>query len=95
MIVKEKVNLKGYITILFVFTALIIVTSSCKDKSNEVKLANPASVFCGENGGKTSIRIENYGDVGFCLFNDGTECEEWAYFRGECRPGQFKTTDYE
>ncbi|MGI9553924.1 MAG: DUF333 domain-containing protein, partial [Thermodesulfobacteriota bacterium] len=35
------------------------------------------------------------GDVGYCLFNDGTQCEEWAYFRGECRPGEFKTTDYE
>ena len=29
------------------------------------------------------------------LFPDGTECEEWAFFRGECEPGQFKTTDYE
>ena len=74
---------------------MIFVVSACKDKKNEVELRNPASVFCGENGGKTSMRIENYGDVGYCLFPDGTQCEEWAFFRGECRPGEFKTTDYE
>ena len=87
--------MRNFILTLFVFSVLIIGTAACKDKSNEVELRNPASVFCGENGGKTSIRIENYGDVGFCLFPDGTECEEWAFFRGECEPGQFKTTDYE
>lgn len=87
--------MKNFLTILFIFSFLLITVSACKDKSNEVKLRNPASVFCGENGGKTSIRIEKYGDVGFCLFNDGTECEEWAFFRGECQPGKFKTTDYE
>ena len=83
--------------ISFILFSFIVVTGivSCKDKKDEVKLANPASVFCAENGGKTSIRIENYGDVGYCLFDDGTQCEEWAYFRGECQPGQFKTTDYE
>ena len=80
------------IALLFFVVAGI---SSCKQNKDEVKLANPASVFCAENGGKTSIRIENYGDVRYCLFDDGTQCEEWAYFRGECRPGQFKTTDYE
>ncbi len=87
--------MKNYFALLFIVSALFLIVSACKDKSNEVQLKNPASVFCGENGGKTSIRIENYGDVGFCLFTDGTECEEWAFFRGECRPGQFKTTDYE
>ena len=20
-----------------------------------------------------------------CVFDDGSECEEWAYFRGECK----------
>ena len=87
--------MKNYFALLFVISVLLLTATGCKDKSNEVELRNPASVFCGENGGKTSIRIENYGDVGYCLFPDGTECEEWAYFRGECQPGQFKTTDYE
>ncbi|MGI9534272.1 MAG: putative hemolysin [Thermodesulfobacteriota bacterium] len=83
--------------LILILLLIFVITgfNSCKQKKDEVKLANPASVFCAENGGKTSIRIENYGDVGYCLFNDGTQCEEWAYFRGECRSGEFKTTDYE
>ena len=24
---------------------------------------------------------------GYCIFPDGSECEEWAFFRGECVPG--------
>jgi hypothetical protein len=26
--------------------------------------------------------------VGYCHFPDGSECEEWALMRGECKPGQ-------
>ena len=26
------------------------------------------------------------GTIGYCIFPDGSECEEWAYFRGECDP---------
>ncbi|MBN1138650.1 MAG: DUF333 domain-containing protein, partial [Anaerolineae bacterium] len=25
--------------------------------------------------------------TGYCVFPDGTECEEWAFQRGECMPG--------
>lgn len=51
-------------------------------------LANPASVFCADNGGALEIRNEANGQVGYCIFADGSECEEWAYMRGECSPGQ-------
>ncbi len=44
------------------------------------QVANPASVFCIENGGTLDI-IEN---IGMCNLPDGTECEEWEYFRGTC-----------
>jgi WD40 repeat protein len=27
------------------------------------------------------------GVAGVCIFPDGSECDEWAYFRGECKPG--------
>jgi len=49
------------------------------------QLANPASVYCQQQGGKLEIRTDaNGGQIGYCLFADGKECEEWAYFRGEC-----------
>ncbi len=51
-------------------------------------LPNPASVFCEQNGGKLDLRTDSSGGVaGICVFPDGSECDEWAYFRSECKPG--------
>jgi putative hemolysin len=47
-------------------------------------MANPASVYCVDQGYKLEIRDEANGQVGYCIFPDGSECEEWAYYRGEC-----------
>ena len=53
--------------------------------TNNSKIANPASVFCIEKGGKLEIRTASDGSQsGYCIFSSGKECEEWAYFRGEC-----------
>ncbi|MEF3273637.1 MAG: DUF333 domain-containing protein [Chloroflexus sp.] len=54
-----------------------------------IGLANPAATYCIEQGGRFEIQspIEG-GQVGVCLFADGSLCEEWAFFRGECQPGQ-------
>lgn len=46
-------------------------------------LANPASVNCVNNGNKL-VMIQN---TGICVFQDGSYCEEWAYFRGKCQQG--------
>jgi len=52
-----------------------------------VGLANPASVHCEEQGGNLDIRTDaDGGQYGVCVFADGSECEEWAFFRGECEP---------
>ncbi len=56
---------------------------------NTVSLANPASVYCQEQGGELDIRTDEEGNqVGICVFDDGSECEEWAFYRGECQPSQ-------
>mmetsp|Transcript_25782 Transcript_25782/g.48039 ORF Transcript_25782/g.48039 Transcript_25782/m.48039 type:complete len:254 (-) Transcript_25782:87-848(-) len=61
-----------------------------------VGMVNPASKHCAEKGGKTEGRTkeEGAGEGGgtakpyhVCVFEDGSECEEWAYFREECSPG--------
>ncbi|NSW52116.1 MAG: DUF333 domain-containing protein [Anaerolineae bacterium] len=64
----------------------------CKPASEdeEIGIANPASVFCEEQGGTLEIRDTEEGQLGYCLFDDGSECEEWAFFRGECAPGGAK-----
>lgn len=54
-------------------------------EENSAQLANPASVYCEKQGGKLEIRTgADGGQTGFCKLPDGSECEEWAYFRGEC-----------
>lgn len=53
-------------------------------------IANPASENCVKQGGTLEIRKEANGEVGYCKFSDGSECEEWAFMRGECKPGQSK-----
>ena len=44
-------------------------------------LANPASVFCVQSGGKSEIRNGPRGQYGVCILPDGRAVEEWAYFR--------------
>ena len=51
-----------------------------------IGMANPASGNCEEKGGMLRIVTqEDGGQIGMCTLADGvTECEEWAYYRGEC-----------
>lgn len=55
-----------------------------ESEGGETGLTNPASVHCEEQGG--TLEIREGGSVGYCIFDDGSECEEWAFFRGECPP---------
>lgn len=70
--------------------AVVLMISGCggdDDNENESGLPNPASVYCEEQGGTVDIRTdESGGQVGYCLFSDGTEVEEWAYYRDEAQP---------
>jgi putative hemolysin len=50
-------------------------------------LANPASVHCRDKGGHLEIVNEPAGEVGVCVFADGSRCGEWDFFRGRCSPG--------
>jgi putative hemolysin len=53
----------------------------------DVGLPNPASVYCAQKGGRLELRTDAEGAVqGICVFFDGSECDEWAYFRDECSP---------
>jgi putative hemolysin len=55
----------------------------------QANLPNPASVYCKEQGNKLEIRDSADGSQnGVCMFPNGSECDEWAYFRGECTPSE-------
>ncbi len=48
-------------------------------------LPNPASVFCKEQGFTLELRTDAAGNQsGICHFPDGSECDEWAFYRSEC-----------
>jgi putative hemolysin len=50
-------------------------------------MPNPASAYCEQQGNKLEIRTAADGSqTGICIFPDGSECDEWAFFRGECSP---------
>ena len=83
---------------LLSLTALLaagmLVLSGCNktednSEGENVWLANPASVYCEENWGTLQIETaEDGGQYWICLFNDGSYCEEWAYYRNECQSGE-------
>jgi len=50
-------------------------------------LPNPAAEYCQEQGYRYEIRTATDGSQsGVCIFPDGSECDEWAFYRGECGP---------
>jgi len=56
-----------------------------KEEKEVVGLANPASVNCIEKGGKLDMKKDvDGGEYGVCILEDGQECEEWSFFKGEC-----------
>jgi putative hemolysin len=55
-------------------------------------MPNPASVYCTQEGNKLEIHTAADGSQsGVCVFPDGSTCDEWAYFRGECGPAAQKS----
>lgn len=51
-----------------------------------IGMPNPASVFCTQSGGTLEIAQTPQGEQGICRFPNGSSCEEWALYRGECKP---------
>jgi len=78
---------KERMTRIITFTIILIVLTACASSQPEAGLPNPASVYCEQNGNKHEIRTAPDGtQSGICVFPDGSTCDEWAYYRGECDP---------
>ena len=75
------------LSVMFVMLLLVAGCSSAPAPLPPAAMPNPASANCAEKGGDLEIRSTGEGEVGYCKFPDGSECEEWAYFRNECAPG--------
>ena len=65
----------------FNFAVLLCVAPAFAQEAGKVGLANPASVFCVENGGQSVIETETDGQRGYCILPDGSKVDEWDHFR--------------
>jgi len=55
-----------------------------REKPISIGMSNPAALYCVSLGYKYKIVEDGKGDqYGFCIFPDGSEGEEWAFYRGK------------
>lgn len=78
---KTKLGLIVSLIWLLTLTACSIWT-----KKQDVAIANPASAYCEDNGGTLELVFDFGETYGVCHFSDGSFCEEWEYYHGECEP---------
>lgn len=58
-------------------------------------LANPASRYCVDQGGRLAFDKDGAGgQYGLCLFQDNRQCEAWALLRGHCPAGGLAMAGY-
>lgn len=70
--------------IVSLFVIFIFLTASV----SAAELLNPVAVKCEEDGYKVETRhLEDGSAYSVCIFKD-SECDEWQYFREECKPKQ-------
>lgn len=78
-----------------ILIVILVILASCSAPQEPVEnsatdipsagIPNPASLYCEQNGNKLEIQTAADGSqTGVCIFPDGSTCDEWAYFRGEC-----------
>ena len=89
---------------IFTFVIILMTLTACAASQTQAVpepaatdmpqagMPNPASVYCEQNGNKLEIQTASDGSQsGVCVFSDGSTCDEWAYFRGECGPAAQKS----
>jgi putative hemolysin len=75
---------------IFIYTIILMTLAACT--TPKANMPNPASVYCEQNGNKLEIQTASNGSQnGVCVFPDGSTCDEWAYYRGECGPAAQKS----
>ncbi len=68
----------------------ILLTGS--DAQTDPTLGNPAAAYCQERGYTFEVVTLPVGGLcGVCIFEDGRQCNAWAYFHGVCTPDNAPT----
>lgn len=89
----KKILFFAILIVVILILVMLIILKFPKSTNKEKKLSqipNPASVYCITHNGTLEIRENEKGQYGVCIFPDGSECEEWAYYKGQCKPGKIK-----
>lgn len=84
---------------VLMFAAALAMLTSCTSLQAEptatpvstdtpqANMPNLASVYCEAQGYRSEVRTASDGiQTGYCIFPDGSECDEWMYYRVECGP---------
>lgn len=104
--IKRSIALAMVVSSILLFALILgcentpqkyMLTKEESQKQKEVQrseLANPASMHCqNETGNTWELREDSSGgQYGACIFPDGSWCEEWAYYRGQCARGTNMTS---
>lgn len=62
-----------------------VATLAAADNHVGLALANPASVYCVQQGGRSVIVQGRTGARGLCVLPDGRRVDEWKFFRASRR----------
>jgi len=88
LVMSPTMSQKTTIIMLLLALAACTPVVPTRDAAN---MFNPASKYCQDQGFILILRTaEDGSQSGACAFPDGSECDEWAYFRGECGPNNMK-----
>ena len=89
---KQYIKKKFYLVFALIFLFFLIGCSTItnnnihKNNDKKIEIANPASTNCVDKGYNLTFRTNSNGSqIGYCVFPNGRECEEWSFFRGECK----------
>jgi hypothetical protein len=73
---------RSLIAALVVAAPLVACDDGTSEGDAATGLANPASQFCVDEGGRSEIRsAEDGSQSGVCILGDGREVDEWDYYR--------------
>ena len=76
-----RTHIAGLTVIAWLLTGCSSYQAHPVPTSPHIGMANPASVFCIQQGGQLHMVTETQGVRGMCTFPDGHTIDEWALFR--------------
>ena len=89
--VEKNINWRNF-TVIFAIVFVVGMLGWCLQRTLSeaevenglIGIANPAAVYCNELGYEYKIDNEPRGQVGYCIFPNKSECDEWQFLKGKC-----------